>query len=304
MATKCLHNILHDKRIIKKNKESQTKRPFVHANKCCYLFLKFVSLKFHTQITTPQWHSLRRLPFFLVWLASFYRYSSNLRCSCFYNPIKWKNVHMNQKSFLRLDELWPQSLWPISLPLTTADDFHTPGELAQVLMSKGWAGNRYHKQHAMLSVPFRLTYFSTRNSSTQVCASNPVLLFHCSCHHTSDRRRKRGERGRRLRCWRFRWDLYLLVLPSRPITQLFQSASRELWMMDNFHIFKLESHIHYRYQLVRLTPVNGMDACRNTTDVHSFLSYGSMRLYFSDNLWYLYSCSCKKNWVSVQKLMW
>lgn len=240
--------------------------------------------------------------FFLVWLASFYRYSSNLRCSCFYNPIKWKNVHMNQKSFLRLDELWPQSLWPISLPLTTADDFHTPGELAQVLMSKGWAGNRYHKQHAMLSVPFRLTYFSTRNSSTQVCASNPVLLFHCSCHHTSDRRRKRGERGRRLRCWRFRWDLYLLVLPSRPITKLFQSASCELWMMDNFHIFKLESHIHYRYQLVRLTPVNGMDACRNTTDVHSFLSYGSMRLYFSDNLWYLYSCSCKKKLGQCSKI--
>lgn len=70
-------------------------------------------------------------------------------------------------------------------------------------MCKGWAGNRYHEQHAMLSVPFRLTYFSTRNSSTQVSASNPVLLFHCSCHGAQDRRRKRGERSAGTRCSEF-----------------------------------------------------------------------------------------------------
>lgn len=47
----------------------------------------------------------------------------------------------------------------------------------------------------MLSVSFCLTYFSTRNSSTQVSASNPFWLFHCSCHHAEDRRRKRRKRG-------------------------------------------------------------------------------------------------------------
>jgi len=104
-------------------------------------------------------------------------------------------------------------------PLTTADEFHTRGAHAQVQMGMGWAGNRYHKQHAMLSVPFHLTYFSTRNSSTQVSASDPVLLFHCSCHHARVRRRKRREHGRGVRYWRFTGVLPLMVLLSHLLTE-------------------------------------------------------------------------------------
>lgn len=103
-----------------------------------------------------------------------------------------------------LTKIFPQIGWAVPTaplaclpPLTIDDEFHTWGALPQVQMGKGWAGNRYHKQHAMLSVPFCLTYFSTRNSSTQVSASNPVLLFHCSCHRAQDKRRKRGEQWQR-----------------------------------------------------------------------------------------------------------
>lgn len=134
-----------------------------------------------------------------------------------------------------LTKIFPQIGWAVPTaslaslpPLTTDDEFHTWGALPQVQMGKGWTGNRY-KQHAMLSVPFRLTYFSTRNSSTQVSASNPVLLFHCSCHCARERRRKRGEQSREARCRRFTRALPLLVLLSHHRTELLQAQSSALW---------------------------------------------------------------------------
>lgn len=121
---------------------------------------------------------------------------SDLICLSVYSPVRFK--------MSTLTKIFPQIGWAVPTaslaslpPLTTGDEFHSWGALPQVKMGKGWTGNRYHKQHAMLSVPFCLTYFSTRNSSTQVSASNPVLLFHCSCHRAWDRRRERGRAWRR-----------------------------------------------------------------------------------------------------------
>lgn len=147
------------------------------------------------------------------------RTGSDQRCLSLYV----QNVHIN--NILSSD--WMSCAY--LPPLTTDDEFHTWGALAQVQMGKGWAGNRYHKQHAMLPVPFCLTYFGTRNSSTQVSASNPVLLFHCSCHRAPDRRKKRGEHGTGGRCAGFTWALPLLLLLSHHITELLKAQSSALW---------------------------------------------------------------------------
>lgn len=134
------------------------------------------------------------------------------------------------------------------------DDFHTWGALPQVQMGKGWAGNRYHEQHAMLSVPFRLTYFSTRNSSTQVSASNPVLLFHCSCRRAPDRRRRKRRAWQRswgARCRRFTWARHLLALLSHHIPELLEAQSSALWEQPLWRTLSVNSFL-----IIMAFPVN------------------------------------------------
>lgn len=83
---------------------------------------------------------------------------------------------------------WPISrLWPPTMNFKQAEDVFRCERAPDTTSS----------MRCSPSVPFRLTYFSTRNSSTQVSASNPVLLFHSSCHDAQDKRRKRGAKRRR-----------------------------------------------------------------------------------------------------------
>lgn len=93
------------------------------------------------------------------------------------------------KIFPQIGWAVPQCLWPISHLWPPMMNFKHEEDFLRC--------NRYHEQHAMLSVPFRLTYFSTRNSSTQVSASNPVLLFHCSCHGAQDKEEEKRRARRR-----------------------------------------------------------------------------------------------------------
>ncbi len=208
-----------------------------------------------------------------------------------------------------LTKIFPQIGWAVPtaslayLPLLTTDDeFHTWGALPQVQMGKGWAGNRYHKQRAMLSVPFRLTYFSTRNSSTQVSASNPVLLFHCSCHRAPDRRRKRGEHGTGGRCTRFTWALPFLL--SHHITELLNAQSRALWELSLWRTACVNN-----FPIMMAYPVN----CSNWSEHLKCLQKYQRCPAFSS---LMESCACVsvficgiyihadvKNWVSVQNLM-
>lgn len=147
------------------------------------------------------------------------------------NKIKSK-VFVLPQSRLGILFTWPffpQIGWAVPteclafLPALTADDeFHAWGPLAQVQMSTGRAGNRYHKQRAMLFILFCLTYFSTQNSNTQVSASNPVLLFHCSCHQSWDKKKKgrRRDCSRGAKLWKFTRALFPLALLSHPLNEL------------------------------------------------------------------------------------
>lgn len=89
---------------------------------------------------------------------------------------------------------WPIShLWPPMMNFKQEEDFLRCKQATDTTSS----------MQCSPSVPFRLTYFSTRNSSTQVSASNPVLPFHFSCNDAQDKRRKRGENGAGTRCMKF-----------------------------------------------------------------------------------------------------
>lgn len=187
-----------------------------------------------------------------TWCLVQVKRGSDLRCLSFNSPVKF--------IMFTLTKIFPQIGWAVPTaslvflpPLTTGDESQTWGALPQVQMSKGWTGNRYHKQHAMLSVPFCLTYFSTRNSSTQVSASNPVLLFHCSCHHAPDRRRKRGEHGRGARCWRFTRVLPFLSLLSHHITELPKAQS------SRFRGLSLRWTHDVLTQIIKACPVNWLN---------------------------------------------
>lgn len=214
----------------------------------------------------------------------------------------------------KLTKIFPQIGWAVPTeplaflpPLTIDDEFHTWGALPQVQMGKGWTGNRYHKQHAMLSVPFRLTYFSTRNSSTQVSASNPVLLFHCSCHRAQDKRRKRGEHGRGARCRRFTWALPLLALHSHLITELLKANSSALWELSLWRTICNNSFL-----TLMACPVDCFNWSECWVDNHLLLEKSA--LFSTSSLTKLYACVLMficgiyihadvKNWVSVQNLM-
>lgn len=215
-----------------KNRDTQTKSHFLVITRFYIRQFKISHIINDTTVTQSAGGA-----FFLAWLTSYIilqvqvKTGSDPGCLSLYVPVKFK--------MFTLTKIFPQIGWAVPtaslayLPLLTTDDeFHTWGALPQVQMGKGWAGNRYHKQRAMLSVPFRLTYFSTRNSSTQVSASNPVLLFHCSCHRTPDRRRKRGEHGTGGRCTRFTWALPLLLLLSHHITELLKAQSSAFWELS------------------------------------------------------------------------
>lgn len=194
MATKCPRNIRHNKRIKIK---TLNQKPFPCKQAPGIWFysrqLKISHLFNNTTATRLQKSIFFffSLPYTII-LQVQDKTGSDLRCLSSYVPVQFK--------MFTLTTIFPQIGWAVPTaslayrpPLTTDDEFHTwRGAPPQVQMGKCWAGNRYHEQHAVLSVPFRLTYFSTRNSSTQVSASNPVLLFHCSCHLARDRR-KRGE---------------------------------------------------------------------------------------------------------------
>lgn len=66
--------------------------------------------------------------------------------------------------------------------------------------------------------PFRLTYFSTRNSSTRVSASNPALPVRFCCRDAQDKRRNGGRDGAGTRRAKSAQSLPQPPLPPSPIT--------------------------------------------------------------------------------------
>lgn len=172
-------------------------------------------------------------------------------------------------------------------------------------MCKGWAGNRYHEQHAMLSVPFRLTYFSTRNSSTQVSASNPVLLFHCSCHGAQDRRRKRGERSAGTRCSKFTRALPLLLLLSGHITELLKAhCGGALWELSQRQAARVYSFLMTTVCPLQLGQSGNAGVCLAfTSSVHCLVFWwdpcGQAPLFICC----IYIYVGVKNWVGVETFM-
>lgn len=105
------------------------------------------------------------------------------------------------------DSLAISRVWAAMMSFTLTDHF------LRCKWVRAWAGNRYHEQHAVLSVPFHLTYFRTRNSSTLVPASNPVLPFLLLLPPRTRQEKKKGrQRGGGVRCWRFVSALPLLIL--------------------------------------------------------------------------------------------
>lgn len=102
----------------------------------------------------------------------------------------------------------PQCHWPISRLWAPMMNFKQEEDFLRCKQ----ATDTTSSMRCSPSVPFRLTYFSTRNSSTQVSASNPLLPFHFSCHDAQDKRRKRGENSAGTRCMKFTQGLPKLLL--------------------------------------------------------------------------------------------
>lgn len=208
---------------------------------------------------------------------------------------------------------FPQIGWAVPtvslayLPALTADDeFHAGRPLAQVQMSTGRAGNRY-KQPATLFILFSLTYFSTRNSNTQVSASNPVLLFHCSCHQSWDTRthKKKEEEGSVTE--ERSYGRLHEPLSTGPAFSFTKWTLQSLW--STFAKWTVITKtfppsMSFILWLISRLKAGGVHVYSDTSNVQVSSLMELCTCIFSVHLWYFYIHADVKNWVAVQNLMW